>query len=263
MLKIVIPANMETALDHLVNAGRHVDFDEGVDWAVVGGTGEKVIRLRSSDIPLEVEDSCDVGLCGSDWVEERKLELGTNLEVLSEYAYGRRFDTQPSLDIVVKTSDPLSNIRDVKPGSMFLTEHPFVTRQFLEGALQERGLRVVQLRKDGLIPTIPGEFRKWCQREGAVGIRTVHGRIAALVNLDAGCGVMVNETGLTLARNELRILETVHPIRTLLIADRDALRDNTRGPEIEALHRDLDRAYLRINGESEASFSLGRERIHP
>lgn len=228
------------------------------------GTGEKVIRLRSSDIPIEVEDSCDVGLCGSDWIEERKLELGIDLEVLSEYAYGRQFGSPPpSLDIVVKTSDPLFNIRDIKPGSMFITEHPFLFKQFLEGALQGRGSRVVQLGKDGPTPTIPGEFRKWCQKEGAVGIRTVHGRIAALVNLDAGYDVMVNETGLTLARNELRILETVHPIRTLLIADRDALRDNTRGPEINALHRDLDRAYLRINGESEASFSRGRERSHP
>lgn len=260
MLKIVIPKNMsDTTLEHLERAGRKTEFGPGLDIGTSGQEGDQVIRLRSMDIPIEVDDTCDVGLCGSDWLEERKLELGIDLEVLSEYVYGRKFPPRlPTLDLVAREEDDVSNIEDLRLGSIVITEYPYLTENFL----RERGFnRLAQLGKQEGAPTKPSEFRKWCSDEGYIGVRTEHGSISALVNVGSGYGVMVNETGLTLATNVLKVVDTVREIKTFLVVDKNALLEKKKGREIESFQRDLDRAYLSIYNESEAAMQMFKERL--
>lgn len=256
MLKIVIPANMErTTFEHFRRANRTLIFDEGVDLGRIAETDDLVVQLRSYDIPVEVEDTCDVGLCGSDWVEEKKMEFGVDLVVLSEYLYGRDFVQPPRLELVTRKDNPVSSLDELKPGSIIVTEVPLLTRRFL---IQHNLKNVVILGGNEGVPKLPDGFRKWCEREGAVGLRTVHGREGGLINIGSDYGVMVNETGTKLERNQLKVIETIQEIKTQLIADRDAFR--IKEEEISSLHQDLDRAYLTIYGESEASFRAFKER---
>ena len=130
---------------------------------------------------------------------------------------------------------------------IILTEHPSITRKFLE----ENNYEAVELGKNHGTPLLPHEFREWCEREGKIGIRIVHGRIPALVNIGAGLGTLVSESGQTLEEWDLKVVSGIREIKTLLIADRGALARGDKREEIRQLQRELDAAYWQINGEFE------------
>ena len=248
MLKIVIPANMEeTTLEHLRRAGRPVSFMNGQDFGRVESTGDEVVRLRSYDIPTEVLDSCDVGLCGRDWVIEQCLELRIRPEILESYGYGRQFSGSPTLDLVAPANAGIKRVEDIKAGSVIMTEYPNLTREFLK----RYGFKTARFGRNHQTPSKPDEFRNWCREEDTIGIRTVHGRIAALVCIGAGLGVMVNETGRTLEKNKLVVIGQLLQIETVLIVDPEAIKN--KGDEVDILRADLNRAYLSIRKELEGS----------
>lgn len=251
MIKIAIPANMPTAITHLQAAGRNVKFANGGDLGWVEGANSRnfIVRLRSFDIPIVVDDSCDVGLCGSDVYEERKKVFDFGLEILDRFSYGRVFGTSPRLELVVTKENSIKNPKEIKPGTIILTEHPHLTKEFLE----DNGVKVSILGENSAATTLPGEFRNWCTREGRVGVQVVHGRIPALVRLGAGLGVMVNETGATILANELKVVAKLQDIEMLLVADRKALKDGQKGVEIKKLAKDLEQAYFTISLEYETS----------
>lgn len=258
MLKIVIPENMTTTVEHLKRAGHKIKFASGGRRGLIRETGDGVLLVRSLDIPIKVADGNDIGLCGSDCVEERELELGIKLEVISGYIYGRRkFNgPQPTLDLIVPEDDEIARTRDIEPGTMILTEHPALATLHLE----QNDLRVAILGRGEQAPKNPGEFRNWCRENGYVGIEIVHGRIAESVWNGEGYGIGVNESGDTLTQNGLRVLDTLRKIQVQLIADVEALRDEQKGPKIESLYRALDRAIPAVNRESEAIFRRTVER---
>lgn len=250
MIKIAIPANMPTALTHLQATGRKVFFAEGQDftWTESKNSSDLVIRLRSFDIPVVVGDSCDVGLCGSDVLEERSLAFGLNLEILERFSYGRIFGTCPRLELVSPKENGIKNPKEFATGTMILTEHPNITKKFLENS----GLKVSILGENSAVAILPSQFRAWCTKEGKVGIQVVHGRIPALVSLGAGFGVMVNETGTTISANELKVIAKIADIEMLLVADKQALGDRKKCQEIRRLQQELREAYIGISGEYES-----------
>lgn len=259
MIKIVIPKNMsKSVIEHLEEAGRTVSFDEGKNLGTVLETQDRVVRTRSFDIPFWVAEYYDVGLCGSDCVKETELARGIKLDVLSHYSYGREHYTTPTLDMVAHKDDKIQDASEIQPGSVVITEYPHLTIEFLKN----KGISTAEIGKEKGVPSYPAEFHEWCKGNGVVGIEVLHGGIAEAVHEGDGYGVMVSETGKTLTENNLKVLDNIHKIETLLIADPHALRDSTLGleREIRSLHQDLDRAYLTIYGESEASLRSFKER---
>lgn len=266
MLKILVPKNMPTVIKHLKEAGRTVSFVNGSHLGIIAQTNDEIDFMRSGDIPFYVSYSHDVGLCGSDWYKE-KLSIRKRLVVLGGhlrgdpigYPYGREFhSSSPSLDLVARDDDGISTAREIMPGAMVITEHPRLTREYLG----INGLRVAQFEQ---VPEAPdddaNEFRRWCKEKGLVAMSVVHGGIDVAVARGAGYGIMINETGDTLRNSNLKVVDSLIPeIKTLLISDPDAFRDPIKGPEIESLHRDLDRAIVSIYGETEVAVRLFRER---
>jgi len=247
----------ETTTRHFLDAHRTVRFQKGLNRGTINETGDLVVRLRSFDIPVEVDDSCDIGLCGSDWVKEKELQLGIKLAILGEYNYGRSSGgNSPSLDLVVPNDNSLSSIQEVETGSMILTEYPNLTREHFT----INGFETAELGQTVDAPTSPDDFRDWCRQNGKIGIRVVHGAIPELVYVGAGHGVMVNESGKTLRKNDLKVVDTIHEIKTLLIADVDALNDDHKREEIESLRRDLGEVNWAISGESETALRNFKER---
>lgn len=251
MISIAIPANMETTLEHLRLAGMLVTFADRRDDGIVETTGDQVIRLRSYDIPLVVGFSANIGLCGSDMVAERSMQFIKRHEILSEYIYGRQFNSnQPTLDLVAPQNERLKSVRDIEPGSIIATEYPNLTRNLLE----DNNIRTDLFLDSQATPDDLKDFITNCKREEIVGMVIVHGRVPAVMHHLNGYGVygvLVNESGKTLKDNGLKILERIHRIRTQLIVDPEALEGEISG-EIEGLKKQLDEAYiLRINRESE------------
>ncbi len=254
MIKIAVPEGMSlTTLVHLSRAGYRPVFDGDRRDGKILGTKDEIIKVRSYDIPVEVADGCHVGLVGSDWVEERELELGSQLvETRASFKYGREFNpsNHPTLDFIARDDSPIESLGDVKPGQIILTEYPNITKN----ELAKYGHDVVTYGESRFMPQEPKLFRDWLKGEGYVGIRVVHGSIAALVNNHSGAlGVMVNETGGTLKRYNMRVVSNLRDIDIQLIVNPFAMARQSKEREITAFQQKMEEAYESIMLEFEAS----------
>lgn len=247
MIRLAIPANMDTTIEHLAKASRQVNFTSG-DITTIEDTSDIVVRMRSFDIPTVVCDGCDVGLCGSDCVEERRLELGLSVAVLANFYYGRKkFGKSPTLDFVAAGDNSIKHPEELKPGSLIFTEHPQITKNYLESY----GVHVASLGRNYNSPSQPYGFKKWCEKEGFVGITIVHGRIPSFIGPEK-YGVMVNEEGEKMRESNATIVETIMPIQVQLIANHKSLRQAEKEAEIRILTRDLEKAFITICQENES-----------
>ena len=263
MLQVAIAKNMRRYVQrHFLKAGLRIAFEDGTDHGRINSNGNIVDGLRSYDIPIDVMDKTyDVGLCGSDWVEEHRLGFNIHPAILGRYTYGRRSLIRPTLDFVASNEDPIFRVEDIKPGSIVRTEHPILTKLFLE----ERGHQVATL---GQIPDGPSpeDFRDWCRERGMVGVRIVHGAIATSVSKSEsnnGCyGIMVNEKSETAMNHNLMVVETLLTIDNLLIANPKLLDDKEKGPELEMLCQSLERGYASFRRNLEAPNYRSGDRRH-
>lgn len=180
----------KTTRAHFKAAGRTLKFRPDGDLGIASWVDDRtnnriydtVIQLRSLDIPVEIEDSGDVGMVGSDCLEEKKLQFREiDLELLAAFDYGRRFDQQPRLEIVRRAKDNIRNIAGISPGTMIVTEYPELTKRHLE----DKGNKKVIALGTNNAPQLPWEFRQYCKENGLIGMRIVHGRVPGLVNLAA------------------------------------------------------------------------------
>lgn len=254
MIKIAVPEGMSlTTIVHLSRAGYRPVFEDDRRDGRILGSRDTIIKVRSYDIPVEVADGCHAGLVGSDWVEERELELGSQLvDTKVSFKYGREFNPSnpPTLDFITRDDSPIQSLEDIKPGQIILTEYPNITKNELE----KYGHEVVTYGESRFIPQEPKLFRDWLKGEEYVGIRVVHGSIAALVNNHSGVlGVMVNETGGTLRRYNMRIVSKLRDIDTLLIVNPFAMARQSKEREIKAFQQKMEEAYSGIMLELEAN----------
>lgn len=258
MIRIAVPESMAgTTIPHLVRANRIVFFEPEVRVGTIVNTQDTIVQFRSFDIPHRVLDSFHVGLVGSDCLEERELELGISPEVLSRYKYGRHFFTEPTLDFIARRDSDIVSLSQLGPGRIVITEYPNLTKNHLEGVLGKDGknLKVALPGVDGA-PSKPEDFRRYCKKEGKIGLEIVHGSIAAAVTADGSIGVMVSETNDTVQRYPVRIVENLRQIDTCLIANPVSMRRRIFKREIGELKTDLDLAYTQIMCEKEG-------RTHP
>lgn len=268
MLKLVIAKNMRTIPDHFAEAGMPIVFPVGTSGEELDegaalqadGTLTEVIRIRTGDIPSEVIDTRDIGLCGRDWVEEAKISDGLRIDwkpnlntradlvVLDTFVYGRKSGKRPQLQFLVKEDNPADSISNLEP-DVVLGEQRLLIKKLLEdNGWEDR----ILIKGENGAPKNSKEFRAFCKEHGFMGIRIVHGGIGPLVKTEAGYGAMVSENGYTRDDYRLRVMAWIADADTLLIADPEALRDSQKGPEIMRMHTALREAYYRVYRETEA-----------
>jgi hypothetical protein len=247
MIKFVLPYNMNTTVEHLAKAGYAPTFtDDEQDLGTINLNGENigtVLRTRSFDVPVEVAAGKDIGLCGSDWVYEKEMELGLGLQVSASYSYGRKPQTVPTLDFIARQDYRYNSVGLAEPGTMFVGEYPLLITEELERA----GRKVEQLGKNPDAPNNdPEMFREWCRERESVGLRIVHGRISALVADNPNTiGVMINESGATLRKKNLKKLDTIQEVKALLVVNPRSFQDPETKAEIEGIIKSLNEAYFR------------------
>ncbi len=268
MLKLVIAKNMRTIPDHFMEAGMPIIFpvgtsgDELDEGAAIqkDGTLTEVIRIRTGDIPAEVIDTRDIGLCGRDWVEEAKISDGLKIDwepnlntpadlmVLDSFIYGRKSGKRPQLQFLVKEDNTADSIRNLEPDVVLGEQRLLIKKLLEENGWEDR----VLIKGENSAPKNSKKFRAFCKEKGLMGIRIVHGGIGPLVKTEAGYGAMVSENGFTRDDYRLRVMSWIADADTLLIADPEAIRDPQKGPEIMRMHTALREAYYRVYRESEA-----------
>lgn len=158
--------------------------------------------LRPQEIPLYVASGhFDVGISGHDWVEES----GADVVEVAELPYAKTGTGVVKLVLAVCDESPVRRASDIAAGSRITTEFPNITRAYFE--------------RLGIPVEVSFSY-------GATEAK-VPDLMDALVDL--------TETGSTLRRNGLRVVDVVLESTTRLLANRAAWQDPHRRAAIEEI----------------------------
>lgn len=163
---------------------------------------ERVKILRPQEIPLYVEQGYfDIGITGHDWVRES----GADVVEVAELPYAKTGTGVVKMVLAVPQDSPISSARDIPPGSRITTEFPRTTKAFFD----ELGIDVE--------------------------VHFSYGATEAKVPEMMDALVDLTETGSTLRRNGLKIVDVILTSTTRLIANKASWADETKRREIEEI----------------------------
>lgn len=187
----------------------------------------KVKILRPQEIPLFVADGhFDIGISGHDWV----TESGADVVEVAELPYAKTGTGVVKMVLAVPDDSPIRSARDVPPGSRISTEFPNVTRAFFERL------------------GIPVE------------VHFSYGATEAKVPEIMDALVDLTETGSTLRRNGLKVVDVVMESTTRLLANKDAWADPVKRRAIEEI-RTLLLGVIDARGRVLLSMNVPAERL--
>jgi ATP phosphoribosyltransferase len=204
LLSLVIPKgsleratlDLFDAADLTVRRSSDRDYHASIDDPRI----KRVRFLRPQEIPSYVEEGLfDFGITGRDWI----TETGADVASLGELQYSKATSEPVRVVLAVPSSVSWQSAADLPEGVRISTEFPALTRRYLEA----RGLKAV------VIPSYGATEAK------------VPDIVDAIVDL--------TETGASLARNGLRILDTLLTSYTELIANPAAYADPVKREAME------------------------------
>lgn len=161
---------------------------------------DRVKILRPQEIPVYVEQGYfDLGISGHDWVRES----GADVVEVAELPYAKTGTGVVNMVLAVPQESPYTSARDIPAGSSITTEFPKATKEFFDDL--------------GIDVTVHFSY-------GATEAK-VPEMMDALVDL--------TETGSTLRRNGLKIIDTILTSTTRLVASHEAWADPQKRQAIE------------------------------
>jgi ATP phosphoribosyltransferase len=162
----------------------------------------RVKVLRPQEIPLYVADGhFDLGISGHDWV----TESGADVIEVAELPYAKTGTGVVNMVLAVPDDSPIASARDIRAGSRISTEFPRVTAAYFE--------------KLGI----------------PVEVHFSYGATEAKVPELMDALVDLTETGSTLRRNGLKIVDVVLTSTTRLFANRESWADPEKRRAIEEI----------------------------
>lgn len=183
--------------------------------------------LRPQEIPLYVaEGHFDLGISGHDWV----TESGADVIEVAELPYAKTGTGVVKMVLAVSDDSPVKAAVDIAPGSRITTEFPNVTRAFFE----RLGIPVEVSFSYGATEAKVPEL------------------MDALVDL--------TETGATLRKNGLRIVDVILESTTRLLASREAWEDPEKRRAIEEI-RTLLLGVIEARGRVLLSMNVSADRL--
>jgi ATP phosphoribosyltransferase len=164
---------------------------------------DRVSILRPQEIPRYVEEGFfDLGITGRDWVEETEADV----DILAELSYsGRARGGVVRIVLAVAGDSTIERADQLPPDSKISTEYPSITQRVFD--------------KLGI----------------PVRIFTSYGATEAKVPEIVDAIVELTETGSTLRRHGMKIVETVLESQTVIIANRSAAADPAKRQAMEDL----------------------------
>jgi ATP phosphoribosyltransferase len=207
------------AADLTIRRSSDRDYHASVDDPRI----ERVRFLRPQEIPSYIEQGLfDFGITGRDWI----TETGADVASLGELQYSKATSDPVRVVLAVPAGSPWTSVADLPEGVRISTELPALTRRYLDAA----GVKAV------VIPSYGATEAK------------VPDIVDAIVDL--------TETGSSLRKNGLRILDTLLTSYTELIANQAAYAD----PEKRAAMEDvalLLRGAIRARGNVLLKLNVG------
>ncbi len=207
MLRLVVPKGsleeqtlaLLEAADLPVRRASDRDYHGTVDDPRI----DRVSILRPQEIPRYVEEGFfDLGITGRDWVEETESDV----DVLAELSYsGRAGGGTVRIVLAVAGDSRIERADQLPANSKVSTEYPMLTQRVFE--------------KLGI----------------PVRIFTSYGATEAKVPEIVDAIVELTETGSTLRRHGMKIVETLLQSQTVIIANRTAASDPAKRQAMEDL----------------------------
>ncbi len=162
----------------------------------------KVKILRPQEIPSYVEEGAfDIGISGLDWV----LESGSDVVEVADLPYSKRGMGKVKLVVAVHSSSPWQDAHDIPKNARVSTEYPVLTKAYFE----RLGIPVRLMYSYG----------------------ATEAKVPELVDV----AMDLTETGATLVKNGLKIIDVVLESTTKLIANRQSWDDPEKRRMIEEL----------------------------
>jgi ATP phosphoribosyltransferase len=175
----------------------------------------KVKILRPQEIPLYVANGYfDLGISGTDWI----AESGANVVKVTELNYGKQGPGKVKVVLAVPEGHDIRTASDIPPGSRVATEYPNLTRAFFSD------LRI------------------------SVEIQYSYGATEAKVPELTDVVVDLTETGSTLRKNGLKIVDVILESTSELIANKRSWENKEKQEEILAVETLLS-AVIRARGK--------------
>lgn len=206
MLKLVLPKgsleratfDLFEAADLKVMRGSERDYRGTIEDPRISS----VAVLRPQEIPTYVEDGYfDVGVTGEDWI----AETGANVVKVTALEYSKQTDRPVQVVLAVPRDSGITEPQQIKPESRISTELPNITKAYFENL------------------GIP------------VRIFLSYGATEAKVPEIVDAIVDLTETGSTLRRNGMEIVDVLLESRTHLIANPEAYEAPEKRRAIEEL----------------------------
>jgi ATP phosphoribosyltransferase len=184
------------AADLTVRRSSDRDYHASIDDPRI----DRVRFLRPQEIPSYLERGLfDLGITGRDWI----TETGADLVSLGELQYSKATGNPVRVVLAVPEAAPWRSVSELPEGIRISTELPALTGRYLEA----HGVKAM------VIPS--------------------HGATEAKVPDIVDAIVDLTETGSSLRRNGLRILDTVLTSYTELVANADAHADADKRAAME------------------------------
>ena len=204
MLSLVLPkGSLERATLELFDAADltvHRSSDRDYHASVDDPRIDRVRFLRPQEIPSYIEQGLfDFGITGRDWI----AETGSDVASLGELQYSKATSDPVRVVLAVPAGVPWQSVADLPEGVRISTELPALTRRYLDAA----GVKAV------VIPSYGATEAK------------VPDIVDAIVDL--------TETGSSLRKNGLRVLDTLLTSYTELIANHAAFADPAKRAAME------------------------------
>lgn len=200
MLKFVIPKGSleSTTIDILEDADLNVrrSGDREYHARIDDPRIEQVRILRPQEIPQYVEDGFfDLGITGHDWVRES----GADVVEIADLPYTKTaVGTVVRIVLAVSGDSPYERPEDLPEGARISTEYPNLVREYFRGLGKEASVYLSYGATEAKVPEM------------------------------ADAVVELTETGGTLRKHGLRIIDTVLESTTRLIANRDSHGDSEK-----------------------------------
>jgi len=187
----------------------------------------KVKILRPQEIPKYVEEGYfDLGISGKDWV----IESDSDVVEVADMFYSKMGEGIVKIVIAVPNEKDIKSAKDIQPGSRVSTEYPNLTKKFFD--------------KLGI----------------PVDLRYSYGATEAKVPELVDVIVDLTETGSTLRKNGLKIVDVILESNTKLIANKKSMKDPVKRKEIEEI-RILLQAVLEARGKVFIVMNVPEDRL--
>jgi ATP phosphoribosyltransferase len=211
------------AADLAVRRGSERDYHASIDHPGI----DRVRFLRPQEIPEYVEEGLfDLGITGRDWITETDSDVVS----LGELQYSKATSDPVRVVLAVPNGASWQRAEDLPQGIRISTEFPALTRRYLE----QHGVKAV------VVPSYGATEAK------------VPDIVDAIVDL--------TETGSSLRKNGLRILDTLLTSYTELIANRAAHEDDAKRAAMDDIAL-LLRGAIRARGQVLVKLNVAEDRL--